>query len=781
MNKPVSANSALVLIDVDYYVDINALASHKLPMVLWTFNPVTDFGSNDESSWRVDGQEYEFRVHGGRSYRHRVWEYGCSDYVQFRYGACKYNYSIERYRPPGSQHQLIMLQPACYGFNIPDEFVVGRRVMGDRQYFDGDSVVIVSGALHFKLRTTLYQTVVSKLASGAVAPHTLVQYFKEHKRDLLLGDESYVGEWFYRKAEKIKMTGSTGLTFASVVMREDGTFVPNAIKPTYVRMIEAPTNVEASAPTNDRSSDAAAVITRITNVSNTVVPDQIYSLYAEEFAGVLLDNVGIVPFSVAPLSENEVIDRVERTATRLKCQAVSSDPFLEVVPEMVVVEAFYKKELYVTPKDERNISPTQDEHLLALSRYTYRFKDSLKTTRWYMPGRTPKEIARNVTDLFSTSETCWETDFSRFDGTISEWIRVNVERKVYGKTFGYTSDVTKLISNEVFRAQARTRAGRYCTGGSRLSGSPLTTDGNTLINAYVQFCAYRTAGFDAAEAYRRIGLCYGDDGLMSGNGMDVHMSTVCTALGLTIKLVEAGTPSRPYAGFLGRIFPRPGGSVNSFQDPMRVWPKIHLTRKLGGSVQTANFVSKIASFALTDGLSPLLGDYCRKVLCLMPEAAHVRKILERRDTLMSTLSDSWLYLESAATIDESWPQTPSEPGDVLIYASLLRVTIDHLAVAEGRVASAKKIGGLSNLLMLDVERPDPRFVLDGDAFTEGQPLLLVTQRAQPALGRRTKSERKNGDTNSTRSTPTQASKGTSDAAGNRWVRKGLQRPAATSE
>lgn len=722
-------------------------------MVLWTFNPLVDLSSSAESNWYTDGDEYVFCVNGGRVFKHPVWEYGCTDYVTFRFGLCDYVYSIERFRPDGSAHEIILLQPTCYGVGLPVDHLVARRSIEDRMFFSGDCVVVSSGALQFKLKTVLYETLLSKLTSSSTHVASITSYLREHKSDVVLGEPSYIAEWFFSRRATPTLGRSQGLTFASVVTRSDGTVVPHEIKSSYVRMMDAPTNIEAKAPTDARSSDAAAVTTRIADVRNDVVPPEKYNMYMDEFIDQFCMVTGCVRGSLEPLSMEETMAQAEREATRKKMLGVAMDVFDDFTPGKVVVEAFYKKELYTTPKDERNISPTQDAHLTKLSRYTYAVKKKLKTTHWYMPGKTPKDMARCVMEFMQRDVQHQETDYSRFDGTISRWLRHNVEKAFYVALFADPTEIETLIANEIDRTNAKTRAGGYDTGGSRLSGSPLTTDGNTSINAYVQYCAHREAGWSPEEAYMNIGLCYGDDGISEGDGLEKQIDIVCKDLGLKIKLVRAGTEERPYVGFVGRIFPRVG-SDTSFQDPMRVWPKIHLTRKLG-KVERANFVAKLSSFALTDSKTPLLGNYCRKALSLIPEGRDALAKLCDPNKPWSSISDSWLAVESQAKNSETWPQEAQSDAERMLYADLLGVSLDALNKADEKIRTAVSLGGLAGLLVLPEQPLDPRFILDGDQFAEGKPILYNNNRvkARPAPGPRFK--RKNGNTRS-ESTATKA-------------------------
>ena len=182
----------------------------------------------------------------------------------------------------------------------------------------------------------------------------------------------------------------------------------------------------------------------------------------------------------------------------------------------MMVKAFQKKEAYNAPNYPRNISTVPHTQNVKLSSYTYAFKASvLQHVPWYMPTHTPAEIADAVQNLATSSTELVETDYSKFDGTFLRFMRVCVEFAIYKRWvhLDHLPELTTLLANEI-QAPAVTRLGiKYDPDCSRLSGSALTTDGNSIANAFVSYLAGRVAGMDDDEAWSWIGIVYGDDGL----------------------------------------------------------------------------------------------------------------------------------------------------------------------------------------------------------------------------------------------------------------------------
>ena len=172
-------------------------------------------------------------------------------------------------------------------------------------------------------------------------------------------------------------------------------------------------------------------------------------------------------------------------------------------------------------------------------------------------------------------------------------------------------------------ARCSTSAGTYNSLGTRLSGSPFTTDGNTIIAAYIVYRDNRRT-MPVEVAYHQIGLHYGDDGISYPS-----YTLVDTAAqhGFTLKLDHY----YERIPFLGRYYVAPrSGSLSSFQDPVRTLTKFHVIVGDRTDEQAhAIYRAKAGAYLLQDHDTPIIGDFMRAVLRVVPEAAHVR--LTRND------------------------------------------------------------------------------------------------------------------------------------------------------
>lgn len=320
----------------------------------------------------------------------------------------------------------------------------------------------------------------------------------------------------------------------------------------------------------------------------------------------------VPPSPLAVMSVDQVDARLHKPAQRARTRAaaleineVSSEPF-----PPLSVKAFQKREAYTSGKAARNITTVPQTHLIELGRYTYPLYDHLKTFEWFGAGRTPYEVSQGVARVCQSGQDVFETDFSRFDGTVGrEWHKL-----VAGLFRDCFNDEhpRRVVLREV-SVQAHNAAGPYDTAGSRLSGSPITTIGNTLINAAVSYLAARAAS-EHKEALGSLGLYAGDDGLVSGASTVQALEAAADRTGLRLKVTvrASGAP----CSFLGRYYLDPANSPASMADLPRQLPKLVVTtdRQHPPSV---SLYHKAYSWLITDPRTPILAAWAGAVVRLL--------------------------------------------------------------------------------------------------------------------------------------------------------------------
>jgi len=382
-----------------------------------------------------------------------------------------------------------------------------------------------------------------------------------------------------------------------------------------------------------------AVKGRVTDVMNKTIPPAEYEQYKNEFTDRM------VPANIrgtgTPLTIDEVESRQQRSTQKSRTQQALH---LLGLGGKNKIQTFIKAEPYGNVSDPRIISTCLVALTIGMSRFTYAFKEAvLKRMPWYGPGQEPITIAQRLAKL--CRKPVVETDYSRFDGTISEWLQ-DVAKGIYAAwfTFGEVPVLLKHYS-EVFKQFATTQNGmRYKAGNGTRSGSPITTDANTMINAFVNYCAYRKAGLAPQRAWMMLGIYAGDDGVTQVvPGFVEALAQVVKDLGLTVK--SQVNPRNTRTTFLSRVFPFPETCLSSYQCVKRTLPKLHLTASSGISAIQAAY-NRAIGYLTTDSRTPLIREWCLKVV----EIAAQHGI-----TTLKGVNNSESYRQSMA-----WPQYPED-------------------------------------------------------------------------------------------------------------------------
>lgn len=346
------------------------------------------------------------------------------------------------------------------------------------------------------------------------------------------------------------------------------------------------------------NNEKLCIDSRVLSIRNHVVPPTKYDGYCDEFVKLLVPTPGEgVPVGLQTVLDNQCTS-VQRSRQR------AEEPH---VPRRNVCRAFVKNELGDKISPAHNISTMRQDHTLELSRFAYGFKQHMKQFNFYAPGCDPETIVRKirgyatVVSLDRKAELI-ETDFTRFDASMSYYLR-DLEFRVY-KRWVATAELetlNRLLAGEI-NLQCYSKHGiKYEQKSSRCSGSPLTTEGNTVVNTFVAYCAYRNAGFNQEKAFSMIGPKYGDDGIDSSRGKFKQTSE---DLGLTLKIMKPG----PNVSFLGRLYVDVFNYDNTMSSPVKILKRSCVVNRLKDPRALAD---RVSGYLITDGHLPLVGHYLR--------------------------------------------------------------------------------------------------------------------------------------------------------------------------
>lgn len=738
----------IIMTDIDYYCDIEGWLSHGLPMLLYSFVPESAGGCVDDGVFSISHDEVKTIVSGGGIYKHQVWDYNAdSRWCQHRLnhgnlfrmvnslgsmlglwaGLDTIMFSIDHFSM-GPNRRIISLVPyAKLPVMFWDEEETRLRRMRLSHQTGGtwfNQFRVLQGSRSF-ITISQDDTPVSATIEEAAFVGVAVR-FKESQGKHLSDVVRYCGDqvpshgaaiiYAYLAANcqpkdlsTVHQPGTMASHYSIVGSNrvEDG-------KRYARRFAPPPLSFEAVYPIENTNNEVACIEQRIVHPQRLAYASISESSprrngrihhrfmdYAREF----IERVVPIPNQGIPLLISEVGELQDKPLQRLRTAARMLD-----TTERFYVSAFQKKEAYTVPNDPRNISTCPTMHTLKLSSYTLAFKtDCLKGLPWYMPGRTPQQIASAVQQLAVNSPQIVEGDYSRFDGTITEWLRVNVETACYRRwvSHDHFRELDELLVEE-WNAKAYTKSGiRYEPGYSRLSGSPLTTDGNTLLNAFAAFATARESDVDADWAFNSSGLYYGDDSLMNAKilGETPRLDTVVRVagtLGLQLKAVLR-VPHAPLS-FLSRIFIDPWTTPASFQEPLRTLSKLHTTTNSTDDIHQCGH-AKATAYLVTDGKTPLISHWCRTYL----------RCLNRQYAEIADDSLPYWYRDTEAR-NAPWPQ---DDGMEPIVAQCLDIGEDEL-IAHIRALESYS-GPIAQMPRLDVKTQDVKVhsLVDGQEFVPG--------------------------------------------------------------
>jgi len=619
-NDPVPDNAALIFTDVDYYADMRHWLLLNKPILMYTFAPSTLAGTTDEYSFRTIGDYVEYRVAGGAVYRHKIWDYkgDCMTVCDPSTGDVL-TFNVEQRIIEGdTDHRIVLLTPIATVPYPECLYLTGHQPLARKQYGSGEyrhmfdpltkilSLAVDGSYSSVEISVDVYNAIRERIKAKCGLPlvSDVEKYLSQQQDvDAVLKAPLLFSLMDTEFKPNVVSTSVVPVSYQPFSKMNKAEIISNDGKPKGRAVSQPIFSKPALMPTKSISSDISSVEGRVDKPRNTKDPPAYMKHLKAEFVRHL---IGETAGTGSSISTEEVAQKQDKAAQKNRFEN-SKHYFSEQV--VGCLRTFIKAEGYSAPNEPRTITQVPQEITTLLSEYTYAFKEAvLKNAPWYGPGKTPGQTIDRLQELTNPKDGVITTDFSRFDGTISEFLQ-SVAKACY-MSFFKPADRRRLgnLYKAIFTKTAYTECGfKYDAGHGTRSGSPITTDANTIINAYVMYCALRKLKLTAAEAMANIGLACGDDGYMRNRpGLREALIAVCDDLGLKLK-PEVHTEG-PYP-YLGRYFCDPATTTTSFQDPMRTFAKIHLSSNSQVSLSQAR-VNKCLGYLTTDRYTPILYEYC---------------------------------------------------------------------------------------------------------------------------------------------------------------------------
>jgi len=649
INEIPKGDFAIRMIDVDYYVDMPKLLREKRPVMMYTFAPMEPAGSVPDGVYTCSDDKVRVKINGGAEYEHQLWDYD-HDHLTIPGFFKDTVYLCEHRSIQGDeQHKIVVLVPVRSYWNLFGLLRLPGPTLERRKFSRGPynkmSFIRREGNQYESFLSFSPANIVSVCTLPEQLVYNIYQRVKRSKDSILASVEGslrtyYGGNTVNFKWPQWKQNGDpatcatilvdiienypeildlnvnkqtlTALSAAHYTVPSDQHTL-DVGKETFRALVSIDQSYFPGAvgPTSCISNDVACVTERIVKVKNNVkeVPQRYYG-YATDFMEMLITeenhHVG------HPVDIDEVYNRQNRPSQKRILDRVVNFLYDD---KPKTVSSFQKREIYGKYTAPRNISTIEGRRKVRYSQFTYAIGPQFYKHDFYAFAKTPQELELRMEAFLQKAKFVLPTDFSKFDGTHSEWLakmEVQCAKRYFAQE--YHAELTELMMSE-YNCKGFTRFGHpYDTWWSRLSGSPGTSIWNTFDSALVAFITFRECGATKEEAYQNLGIYGGDDGVSSNVSAQTY-ENVCEKIGLKIKL-QVVKPDEPVP-FLGREFcgswSTPGG-IWSMADIKRQAMKLHLTVSSDDVPDWVVLLRKATGFSLTDSETPLIGAWSKAVM-----------------------------------------------------------------------------------------------------------------------------------------------------------------------
>jgi len=648
---PITDDHCLGMIDVDYYLDDTTLETYDSllitnsnPVFLYSLTPTTAASETKHCSFHFleDGQ-INVTYEGASTFTHKLWDYSVDNFTVIGRKGLTYirqEFSVERVMV--SPHRsIIMLLPIARYEGLFSLFLA-QCLMPTRRLQRFNPVVVNELGAHVSIvRSGETPTISLSLCTPAVG-------------SVELSVDDFTGMVANLPGDMRHITASTVETRCKIIDTRTGTkstepkagLLAMALKlgaaPTVTgvtlipvqapirnyqfisggfdytekaSMVEfmAPLITGATIPTSCAANDARGVSARVTDISHKLELPPAYEEYVAEFVDLLIPAEYV--HTMTPTSLDDVLAKLKRPTQR----KIFEEGLCGYRHKETSVASFVKREAGQTLSDPRIISTTPAYIKTFYSTVTLSIANFAKTHwKWYAFGKTPKAIAQQLANwcMLNVKAFATQTDFSRFDGRISSYVRT-FEQMLLMRAFSkeYHCHINELHSKQ-YQQSAKTRFGtKYQTLWTRLSGSPETSIFNTMLNALIEYVAQRINDSTRCprEVFDSLGLKGGDDGVAADLPM-ILFTDVAAKFGLKLTGGEVKR-GEPGLKFLARSF-GPGvwlGDPNSCCDFVRTLSKFGLTVNLTGVTPRQKLICKAEALRLTDPNTPYIKDFVERV------------------------------------------------------------------------------------------------------------------------------------------------------------------------
>jgi hypothetical protein len=620
-----------VIVDVDYYIDMpDLLATEAKPVILYTCVPSEAAFSGAEDMavcFDADGSLLT-KVAGGGQYSHHLWDYGSDSILATKkFLGVPYRtiaYAVER-KQVTPHRQLILLAPIrvfsgvsavlaslvlkeqpLKRFNpivsTPNgsfvRFLVHRS--GGTSYTTGRPLSYLSATVDADVDAAI--ATVARLGTTNLMLPTVASWLpKDCRKQAALLTE------YHRAAVGTKVPTVYPVELGVRAYQYEPKQYDQEARP-KLQAFMSPMVHGAFAPVPNDAGERRCVEGRVEELRRPEPkPNTFRDKCMEEFVDFVCGNT-----LLEPVDHQVVVDKQTKPAQKLSlAKAMVAGETLKRV-----LKNFIKSEAYPDVKDPRNISMYNDSDKLDMATFSLAVSAHLKQFKWYGPGMTPDEIAARVRDICVVTRLFLNSsDLRRMDGFVTYVLR-GVDRGVCMRLFAnHRAVMNELLKRNVDNRGSFPHGTTYEQGPVHGSGCSATSVFQTMRATFIAYLGFRRAGLCPLDAWEALGIHFGDDGLDADLPPEAH-EWAAKQVGQVLEtiVVERGDPG---VTFLARYYSPEVwyGDVNSMCDVKRQLAKLHTTVRLpSGVTAEQKVVEKSMGYVATDRNTPVLGEFCSKVL-----------------------------------------------------------------------------------------------------------------------------------------------------------------------
>lgn len=656
----VGVDMMLIMIDDSPYMDMADVLSYGLPVLTFDFVPVGV--PHKEYTYKYTKEGVSVRFRGGSEYTHPVWNHGAIDKlsVPYRHGG-RITYSVRVRRCESDPNRLMAFYvpeawlPSCLA-TMPERLpcrakyvyngVVAFSVFAGHDTDDQGSHVVVFGKVNSHTRKWVSVTTADLAelhrddhivdARFTLAAYTRVASATDADRKVGPWLMAHVLKGRSRSLSDIDFISGTVPVKADMESESDDTPVLHPDPPVPLgekfsygapdddqghkgqRLAGQCISQGAAVPADTRFNAVAGVEQRVLKYTNETPFDDFAKTTAREFVGLVVGGNAGAAF---PLDYSEMVGA--KGSESAKERAYAHADLTGGTDDMGAVSVFSKIELHALPAYTRQIFSVDPAHNTELGCHVQSQKSFLKGFPCYTIGRTPHEIGSTMS-TFGSPRPCdvvVETDYEKFDASTSVDMKKFVSNAVAMELChpSQRDTLAKLLDDETVADCVIRRFGyNFGVAGAVLSGSAFTSDSNTLHNMFLTYYVYRKVGLAKITAWDYVvNRCvfHGDDGVVTKPAAisDLDYVSHVGALGFKVKLIPARGGIVTFIGREWMCDHVVGDVVASIASPRRALARLPFSASRKYDWATTLFY-KATSYNVTDGDTPLVGDWAKAVL-----------------------------------------------------------------------------------------------------------------------------------------------------------------------